>query len=125
MKTREKKFTEGPWKQSVTHPMSGSAWFVVTDKNGYGPIMDVGGKDQEGQIAEAKYLITDPEEIKANAHLISAAPELLEFAEDKCNICFARWQGDHYDMTNDEIRQEVCCNCHLGKILAKAYGETP
>lgn len=75
------KHTPGPWKHYVTHPLSGAVWFVVTDKDGYGPIIDVGGKDNNGQIAEAKYLITDGNEIEANARLIAAAPELLEVLE--------------------------------------------
>ena len=35
-------------------------------------------KDVNGQIAEMKYLVTDPQVIEANARLIASAPELLE-----------------------------------------------
>lgn len=62
--------TPTPWKYSKTHLMSHDTWYVVTDANGFGPIVEVGGKDKNGQIAEAKYLVTDPKEIEANAELI-------------------------------------------------------
>lgn len=76
------KFTPGPWKVSKTHPLSGDIWYVITNANDSGPIMDVGGKDESGQIAEAKYLITDPKEIEANARLIAAAPRMFDFIEN-------------------------------------------
>lgn len=72
------KHTEGPWKAKRTHQMSEDAWYVIVDPAGRGPIIDVGGKDENGQIGEMKYLITDPAEIEANANLIAAAPDLLE-----------------------------------------------
>ena len=65
--------TQGPWTYKRTHEMSADTWYVIIDGNGRGPIVDVGGKDLGGQIAEAKYLVTDPNEIEANAELISEA----------------------------------------------------
>ena len=65
--------TPGPWKYQRTHPQSGDAWFVLTDARGYGPIMEVGGHDVNGQVAEAKYMITEPDIIEANAEFICRA----------------------------------------------------
>ena len=67
------KHTELPWGYARTHRMSDNTWYVLVDSDGRGPIMEVGGKDLVGQIAEAKYLITDPEKIKANAAFIVRA----------------------------------------------------
>ena len=64
--------------------MSADAWYVIVDSNGRGPITEAGGKDFPGQIAEAKYLITDPREIEANANLLAAAPDLLALLERAC-----------------------------------------
>jgi len=70
--------TPGPWRVFRTHKLSLDYWYVITDAKGYGPIMDVGGRDLNGQIAEAKHLITAPREIEANARLIASAPEMLD-----------------------------------------------
>ena len=80
------KATPGPWKYIRTHQCSNDAWFVITNAHGYGPIFDVGGKDFSGQIAEAKYLITNKEEIEANAQLIAAAPALLSACESALDL---------------------------------------
>lgn len=71
------KFTPGPWAYKRTHQMSEDTWYVITHHDGRGPVVDVGGKDENGQIAEAKYLITNPDEIEANARLIAAAPLMV------------------------------------------------
>lgn len=75
------KHSLAPWTYKRTHELSNDTWYVVVDANGRGPIIDVGGKDMDGQIGEMKYLVTDPEVIKANAALIAAAPELLLSAQ--------------------------------------------
>lgn len=72
MKT-EPKHTPGPWTYKRTHSMSPNTWYVLIDPNGRGPIFEIGGRDITGQIGEAKYLITDPAEIEANAAFIVEA----------------------------------------------------
>lgn len=62
-----------PWRFNRIHTAGSDTWYVVTDERGYGPIVEVGGKDVNGQIAQAKYLITDPLIIEANAALIVRA----------------------------------------------------
>ena len=115
MTTREKKFTPGPWSQITTHQCSSDAWYVVTDANGYGPIVDVGGKDKNGQIAEAKYLVTDKTEIQANANLIAAAPELLEALEELADIVCAIDVG-LYEIDSFTLQPAIMA-------IAQAYGE--
>lgn len=76
------KHTPEPWSWTDTHPMSHDSWFVLLDSNGRGPIMDVGGNDVDGQIAEAKHMITDPEEIEANACRIVVCVNACASIED-------------------------------------------
>ncbi|MCX7320406.1 MAG: hypothetical protein NT113_13255 [Hyphomicrobiales bacterium] len=75
--------TPTPWKFSRTHAMSEDRWYVLTDADGRGPIMDVGGCDVAGQIAEAKHLITNERTIEANAALIVRAVNSLASNEAK------------------------------------------
>ena len=110
--------TPGPWKYLVTHPLSGDAWFVIADKDGRGPIMDVGGKDKSGQIAEAKYLITDPQEIESNARLIAAAPEMLEACEAAFN-----WLNVYGEHSSFQFGSEQKLHDILHAAIAKAKGE--
>jgi hypothetical protein len=85
------KHTPLPWTYKRTCHLSSDTWYVLIDPTGSGPIMDVGGKDVAGQIAEAKYLVTDPDEIEANAKLIvtavnnyhSLTRELSELREER------------------------------------------
>lgn len=95
-------YTPGPWKYSRTHYSSDNYWYVITDSHGRGPIMDVGGSDKSGQIAEAKYLITNPEEIEANARLIACAPSYHETAY---NLAVTVLQSDAYK--DPEIKECV------------------
>ncbi len=104
------KFTSGPWKCSRTHPCSADYWYVILDANGRGPIMDVGGKDVSGQIAEAKHLVTKPEVIEANAHLIAAAPDLLAACIEAVRLyeqgCVDRGYKDEPNWI-DEVRDQL------------------
>jgi len=75
-------YTKGPWKAIRTHTCSKDIWYVIVDNEGRGPIIEVGGKDKNGQIAEAKYLITDPITIQSNAQLIAMAPDLFKACKE-------------------------------------------
>lgn len=90
--SRKKKFTPGPWEVKKYATLS---------------VVDITAGSSNWQVAE-NILLKD-------ANLISAAPELLEFAEDKCNTCCAKHRNN--------VKDEYCDTCVLGGIIAKAYGE--
>ena len=116
------KRTPGPWKYLRTHRMSSDAWYVITDAAGYGPIIEVGGKDKNGQIAEAKYLIADPEIIEANARLIAAAPELLETCKYIKNFLVNLEDGLPEDDSITVMRKNYHAPVHkkIDEAIAKA-----
>ena len=101
------KHTPGPWKASKTHLASSDTWYVIIDPEGRGPIMEVGGKDKPGQIADAKYLVTDPSIIEANAHLIASAPELLEACKFARMQLSALAKEGRYDKGWEIIQQAI------------------
>jgi len=86
--------TKEPWSYKRTHGASNDYWYVILDRNMRGPIFEIGGKDETGQIGEAKHLITDQSEIEANARRIVAcvnacagiSTEVLEGAEQITSI---------------------------------------
>ena len=93
---REKKFTPGPWALMN----SGAIWLI------YGPI---------GERICRLFFSTDTKERLANAHLIAAAPELLEALEKIMEMGeFGNWP-----QPNNMIMDKAMF------ALAKAYGETP
>ena len=108
--------TAEPWTYTGTHPRSRDSWFVLLDRNGYGPIMDVGGRDCDGQIAEAKHMITDPVEIEANAARIVACVNACAGIDDPSVIpeLVALARG---------YRTETSAQCydtgHIDAVLAK------
>lgn len=99
------KFTPGPWGYRKTHTMSETAWYVITHHDGRGPVMDVGGSDLNGQISEAKHLITNPEEIEANARLIAAAPDMYQLLEKMQNTFQMRGEGPMGEWLANQIEK--------------------
>ena len=74
--TNEIKHTPGPWKVG----MGGSIRCDYTDKDGDDII--IGGiKNRSIQIGSSPFSTPNQKEQSANAHLIAAAPELLEALE--------------------------------------------
>lgn len=73
------------------------------------------------QIAEAKYLITNPKEIEANARLIAAAPELLEALEE---MLLSHGYFNE-DILSPEPIQCECDECTKARAaIAKAKGQS-
>ena len=61
--------TLGPWEASEGHPSD--IWHVDMPSRGYSVVVSRAGEDWD----------MDVEEVQANAHLIAAAPELLDALE--------------------------------------------
>ena len=81
------KHTKGPWED--VNLGSDNIW-IIDESGNY--IAETIGADEEGRY------IKDDEEREANAHLIAAAPELLE----ACNTILNRFGGhvrDYEEMT--------------------------
>jgi hypothetical protein len=95
--SREKKFTKGPWK-AVKQDINDK--YQIHHENGLICVIDE----------------FDRTHIHANAHLISAAPELLEALEEMCDMCS--------DNLPPNSQRENCGNCKTGKAISKAYGES-
>jgi len=125
METGNMEHTPGPWTYKQTHPMSGNVWYVIINSTGRGPIMEVGGTDQNGQIAEAKYLVTDPIEIEANARLIAAAPDGLAFAHAAldCLKTLANGTTDEIDTMRRNLRGPASIIQQGQDFINKAQGK--
>lgn len=74
MPKAKSKHTPGPWK---AYKLDGE-WFI---EGGDGDIADVGFKTEDGEEADLDALF------EANAHLMAAAPELLEALAFYVRIC--------------------------------------
>jgi hypothetical protein len=92
---REKKFTPGPWE-------------VVTGDEDSNPGID-------SAVGKAVVWWTDCHnegiDNHADAHIIAAAPELLEALEMLCSLC------------HHELLQDCDDGCPAKAAIAKAYGE--
>jgi hypothetical protein len=97
--SREKKFTEGPWKSG----------FRIKGINGGTTIRD--SKDRK--IAEVIAEEIPVREANKNAHLISAVHELLKELESHCDACMLRNKWDN-----------GCKGCLTKRAIKKAYGES-
>ena len=102
-----------PWRFMRTHGHSLNRWYVITDAQGRGPIFEVGGNDQSGQIAQAKYVITDPVEIEANAALIVRAvnshQQLVDALREMIQLDRA-----HASDCNTQSNILARCDCYKG-----------
>ena len=116
------KHTPGPWSYHRTHRLSKDTWYVICDANGYGPIIEIGGRDLNGQIAEAKHLITDDNEIEANAKLIAQSPRMVDVL--KCAL--ADLWGYAMDFDLDLEGDEPTCQTirEIKSVLADAGIDT-
>jgi hypothetical protein len=94
---REKKYTPSPWKVE-----SGT----IIDPHIRSTNIDDGSDD----ICSLNTLWVKEKRVEANAHLISAAPELLEALEEMVAEC-----------SGVELPVGLCCK--ITAAIAKAYGE--
>lgn len=96
------KWTKGPW---VVHAIT----------NGRGVAHSVGrtAVGPEYTVAKVTYIQTKPEIVRANAHLIAAAPELYEALSH-----FEDMEGEKSIYMSQEWLREI------NAILAKARGES-
>ena len=101
---REKKFTPGPWMMLGGSDRLG--YDILLSQNKYAPLGDF-------------VCISSKHNAKANAHLISAAPELLDELEKVdifiCEIC-KRLNHQHEDCNSCEDRESRLA------AINKAYG---
>lgn len=101
-------FTKGPWplKRSGDGKRIVVGEGLVGGPNGY-------------EVAEVYSDDCDPEEARANAHLIGAAPELYEALES----CLKElWDSLHSGMSREQFEREFASEL---AALAKARGDTP
>lgn len=113
----ETKFTPGPWipaGPSFGEPKMKYANSVIPDRD---------DDEYTDDICEMPLLFYD-EEQEANAHLISAAPDMYAELEAAMNV-FRFYQGHHAakghsdkEQTNKQYADRIA------KVLAKARGET-
>ena len=98
---REKKFTKGPWV-SVSTDLKGDRHYGVAKLD-----------DLSCGVALTGYVDGgDDLESRANADLISAAPDLLKNLESHCQACLERNKFEN-----------GCQGCFTQRAIAKAYGE--
>ena len=106
----EAKHTPGPWKAGRPD--------MATYVDGWPSKWIYGGIDQSKYVAVASGKdIPDWKEVMANAHLIAAAPEMLDELEKQRNKhCFASSGVGNCDTCRDKQ------NCSLLRVINKAKG---
>ena len=99
---REKKFTQTEWKIADSEPKTFVYALNEHGQNRFFFNISSAGKD-----------CADSDEVEANAHLIAAAPELLEALENLLEYTVVLDGPGNVNID------------HAVAILRKAYGETP
>lgn len=122
------KFTPGPWIVKKNRAVYAKRYKKLPKDRVYG----YGLADNEGFICvledEEYHVYADKQECKANASLISAAPEMYETLNDICNDCekLANWE-DLFNVGVEGISVQYpkcpCEDCNIAKVLKEARGE--
>jgi len=102
------KFTPGPWSICWTMYDNRPVNFDIV-ASPYGSIRPIAVSKWKTDWSEV-----EGEELKANAHLIAAAPELFK----ACRIALRYWHSDH---PNDTVEWHVA-RARIEAALAKAEG---
>ena len=108
------KFTPGPWGT------------VGDGKHGVVYVVNSPDKEDQGIVAEVVFQRC-AEKRNANAHLISAAPDMYRALEDVCSDCeiLSNWE-DLFNIGRPDGTQMPPCpckDCYVEKALKKARGE--
>lgn len=109
------KHTPGPWKMSKKYFIDGE----FTAKNPW-PVRSISPNHSNDDLLIARVTAAESGidlELKANAHLIAAAPDLLKACED------ARIEIEHLEQRG--ILVSVGTLEQIKKAIAKARNETP
>ena len=108
--------TPGPWRVHQHHHINDELWLSI----GWHTYEGTSNPDGRwiGPVAELKYLVAREDEQWANAHLISAAPELLEALRLAENYV-------HLWMQDNTGEKELADLQQIEDAIAKAEGKTP
>lgn len=111
------KFTKEPWEIS---DMSG-----VDAMDNFTVCFHIGVSSTGEMIADCQSdNKADYERVRANAHLIKAAPEMYRALEDVCSDCerHSNWEDAH-NLGIPVSQPCPCKDCHVEKALKKGRGE--
>ena len=114
--TQKNRFTPGPWR--VFGKMTGK----VISENGPGMVEIC----ETGDFRDAELVPFNAKRWNADAHLIAAAPDMLEalrwYAEGMCEgFCSDYPSADYYETAMDFD----CAGCKARAAIARATGEKP
>lgn len=115
--TQEVKHTPGPW---MVEPGNGGAIYPGIEAPEFSVVV-FGDDNDDGGVRGR-----NPVETLANAHLIAAAPELLEdgsIAADMLDM-FLRCWAENKEISDEEGRRATAALMKLHLTLAKARGES-
>jgi hypothetical protein len=127
-------FTPGPWRASeFWSPPIGNFAYKAEDKDANGNVFygySIHGRNEHGcEILPTLAAVHNfPDHIKANAHLIAAAPELYDLVKEMLGcmdeVMVERHDGGGLAALGITHSDEGCSLCKARRVLAKAEGRS-
>lgn len=111
--TREKKFTPGPWRVGMESGHNANVITAVSDGDGICLVYGIPQNRKVDEVGTSSGI--------ANAHLIAAAPDLMEALERLLNAYLNIADSGDAGNWDAEKESEVVT---ARAAIAKAYGET-